>query len=124
MRSYHLHIVVFLSSLFSCTDTEVKNEYILEKDKLIDILYHFHVIDASAKQGVISNNRNNLVRHQQYTGILNQFDVDRARFDSTISYYVKQPALMKVIYEKVETRLIEKFESYDSPKSERNREEE
>lgn len=123
MKKAFLYITLILS-IISCSEPEEKNNYIIDNDKLIDILYHFHIIDASAKQGIIDNNRNNLIRHKQYAGILEKYDVTRAEFDSTITFYVKKPDQMKLIYEKVETRIINKFDSYDPPKSFKNNEDE
>ncbi len=123
MKPSVFYILLILFSI-ACSPKEETNNYVIEKEKLINILYYMHVIDASSKQGVIDNNRNNLVKHRQYKGILIKYDVDRARFDSTMSYYTKRPDQMKVIYEKVEAKIIRKFDSYDPPKSRKNEEDE
>ncbi len=100
---------LILSTLISCSEKEI-NKYIIPQEALIPMLCDFHIFDAASKQGVISNNRNNFVRHQQYNSILLKYKVERAKFDSTINYYSHRPEEHKTLYQKVEARLIEKLE--------------
>tara|TARA_Y100001968_G_C18900978_1_gene500669 strand:- start:31 stop:372 length:342 start_codon:yes stop_codon:yes gene_type:complete len=95
--------------IFSCSSKEINN-YIIPQEELIPILCDFHIFDAASKQGVISNNRNNLVRHQHYNSILLKYKVERSRFDSTINYYSQRPEEHRILYQKVESKLIEKLE--------------
>ena len=74
------------------------------------MLCDFHIFDAASKQGVISNNRNNLFRHQHYNSILVKYKIERSKFDSTISYYSQRPEEHKILYQKVEASLVEKLE--------------
>lgn len=100
---------VFISIVLSCSKKET-NTYIIPQDKLIPMLCDFHIFDAASKQGVISNNRNNLVRHQHYKSILLKYKIERSKFDSTITYYSQRPEEHKILYQKVEAKLIEKLE--------------
>lgn len=74
------------------------------------MLCDFHIVDAASKQGAISNNRNNFIRHSHYNGILLNYNIERARFDSTIQYYAARPDEHKRLYEKIEAKLIDKLE--------------
>tara|TARA_B100000401_G_scaffold239603_1_gene162475 strand:+ start:2632 stop:2973 length:342 start_codon:yes stop_codon:yes gene_type:complete len=94
--------------ILSCSQKET-NTYIIPQEELIPMLCDFHIFDAASKQGVISNNRNNLVRHQHYNSILLKYKVERSKFDSTISYYSQRPEEHKILYQKVEAQLIEKL---------------
>ncbi|MBI33847.1 MAG: hypothetical protein CMP67_00605 [Flavobacteriales bacterium] len=94
---------------FCCSTTET-NEYIIPEEQLILMLCDFHIIDAAAKQGVISNNRNNLVRHKHYKSILKKHQIERVKFDSTIIYYSLRPEKNIKLYQKVEAELIKRLE--------------
>ena len=100
---------LILALIISCSKKET-NKYIIPQEELIPILCDFHIFDAASKQGIISNNRNNLFRHQHYNSILLKYKVERARFDSTINYYSQRPEEHKALYQKVEAKLIEKLE--------------
>ena len=108
-----LILSIYCLFIFSCSQKE-KNKFIIPQEKLIPMLCDFHIFDAAAKQGVINNNRNNFVRHQQYKSILIKYDVKRAKFDSTIRYYSKRPIDHKSLYKKVESELIKKLEKNQS----------
>ena len=95
--------------LYSCSSDDVNN-YIIPQEDLVPALIDFHIINAASKQGVISNNRNNLIRHQQYAGILEKHQFERARFDSTMLYYAQRPEEYKLIYEEVEAQIIRMLE--------------
>lgn len=95
--------------IISCSKNE-KNTYIIPQKDLIPILCDFHIFDAAARQGLIKNNRNNLIRHKQYKSILSKYKMERTRFDSTINYYSQRPEEHKLLYQKVETQLIKKME--------------
>ena len=106
----HTYYTLLLALLIaSCSDKEVNN-YIIPQEQLIPALVDFHIVDAASKQGVISNNRNNYIRHSHYNGILESFRIERARFDSTMRYYAERPEEHKLLYEKVEAQLIKKLE--------------
>ena len=106
-------ICLFSLFLISCSSNEI-NLYIIPQEKLIPMLCDFHIFDAAARQGVIANNRNNLVRHKHYKSILTKYKIKRARFDSTLNYYSFRPEEYKIIYEKVEFELIKKLEKNQS----------
>ena len=105
---------IFKVSLFSlfiiaCSEKNI-NKYIIPQEKLIPILCDFHIFDAASKQGIIPNNRNNLVRHKHYKSILKKYKIEKTKFDSTLKYYSFRPKEYKIIYEKVESELIKKLE--------------
>ncbi len=108
-----LKIGLFSLILLACSSKEI-NHFIIPQEKLIPMLCDFHIFDAAARQGVIANNRNNLVRHKHYKSILTKYNIKRARFDSTLNYYSFRPKEHKIIYEKVESELIKKLEKNQS----------
>tara|TARA_B100000768_G_C11205232_1_gene343532 strand:- start:328 stop:669 length:342 start_codon:yes stop_codon:yes gene_type:complete len=102
-------ISILIVFFVSCTNKEA-NIFIVPEDILIPMLCDFHILDAASKQGVISNNRNNLVRHSQYNSILLKYNIERSRFDSTIQYYTQRPIEYKALYEIVASKIINKLE--------------
>ncbi len=110
--------ILFKLSLFSlfiiaCSEKNI-NKDIIPQEKLIPILCDFHIFDAAAKQGVIGNNRNNLVRHKHYKSILKKYNIRRAKFDSTIKFYSLRPKEYKILYKKVESEVIKKLKKNQS----------
>ena len=95
--------------LITCSEKDI-NKDIIPQEKLIPILCDFHIFDAAAKQGVIGNNRNNLVRHKHYKSILSKYNIKRAKFDSTIKFYSLRPEEYKILYKNVESELNKKLE--------------
>lgn len=83
---------------------EVPSNLIPEAE-LIALLADFHIMDAAAKQNIITNNHKTLVKHQQYAGVLEKHGFSKTQFDFTIEYYVQSPDVFKVIYDKVGTYL-------------------
>ncbi|MAW65429.1 MAG: hypothetical protein CMD18_04450 [Flavobacteriales bacterium] len=106
-------IGLFSIFLISCSSKEI-NLYIIPQETLIPMLCDFHIFDAAARQGVIANNRNNLVRHKHYKSILKKYNIKRAKFDSTLIYYSFRPKEHKILYEKVESELNKKLEKNQS----------
>lgn len=102
-------ISILIVFFVSCTNKEA-NIFIVPEDILIPMLCDFHILDAASKQGVISNNRNNLVRHSHYNSILLKYNIERSRFDSTIQYYTQRPIEYKALYEFVASKIINKLE--------------
>ena len=104
----------FILLLFSCSRDEVNN-YILTDEELISVFSDFHLIDAAAKQGVLKNNRNNLIKHKQFKAILKKYQIENERFDSTLSYLSQHPNKFVKLYEKVERKLVEDLNTYKEP---------
>lgn len=109
---------LFLISIFfiSCSEETEVNNYVLNQEQLVEVLYDFHLIDAASKQGVISNNRNNQIKHAQYKGILEKHNIGKAKFDSSMTYWINQPEMLKVIYEELENKLNDKHKALNPRK--------
>ena len=91
-------IILFLS----CEENQKKApSNLISEDELIPLLADFHIMDAAAKQNIITNNHKTLVKHKQYLGILKKHGFSKAQFDSTIQYNIQYPGEFKKLYEKV-----------------------
>ena len=107
-------LIIFVVFFISCSGDEVNN-YIVTDEELIEVFCEFHLIDAAAKQGVLKNNRNNLIKHKQFKAILVKHKIEHKRFDSTLSYLSQRPKKFVKLYEKVERRLDEDLNNYTEP---------
>ncbi len=106
-------LFAIIISILSCTENKnVPNTYIIPEEKMIEILKDFHITDAASKQGVISNNRNNYIRNQQYLSILSKHEIEKARFDSTIIYYSERPEDFKKLYDRLENEMIQLIDGH------------
>ena len=91
---------------------------LIPEDALIAVLADFHIMDAAAKQNIITNNHKNIVKHKQYLGILKKHGFTRAQFDSTIQYNIQDPKVFKKLYEDVGTYLkLEKEKHQEAQKN-------
>lgn len=110
-RKYKFLLFPLVVVFITCTEKEVKNDYIISKDKFIQVIADFHFVDAASKQMVIQSNRNVYIKHQQFKGILEKHNIPRDQFDSTVTYYSQKPEEFKAIYEKVEILLVQGMEN-------------
>jgi len=104
MKSFWMSTLFVL--LLGCNSEEITpSSNIIPEDKLVVLLADFHLMDAAAKQNIVTNNYKKLVKHKQYLGVLKLHGFSKAQFDSTISFHVQHPANFKKIYEEVATFL-------------------
>ena len=91
---------------------------LISEDALIALLADFHLMDAAAKQNIITNNHKTLVKHKQYLGVLKKHGFSRAQFDSTIQYNIQYPEVFKKLYDDVGTYLkLEKEKHQEAQKN-------
>lgn len=110
-KIHKLSLVSLIAICLACTEKQVTNTYIVEKNKFAQIVADFHFVDAASKQMIISNNRNIYIKHQQFKGILEKHNISQAKFDSTVTYYSQRPEEYKAIYEKAELLLVQQMEN-------------
>lgn len=107
----NIWLIALGCTFFSCSPKNI-NTYVLNDDELIDIFCEIHIIDAAARQGVLKNNRNNVIKYKQFKAILLKYNLERNRFDSTLIYLSQHPNKFVKLYEKVELRLVKDLKSY------------
>tara|TARA_B100000795_G_C22796023_1_gene439356 strand:- start:1269 stop:1634 length:366 start_codon:yes stop_codon:yes gene_type:complete len=112
-------ISTFCTFIVSCNTKETTvSSNIIPEDRLVALLADFHLMDAAAKQNIVTNNHNTLVKHKQYLGVLKLHGFSKEQFDSTISFHVKDPANFKKIYEEVAIYLKLEKEKLEKEKKE------
>ena len=101
---YIYQVVLVLTIIFcSC---QKKNRYIIPEDKFVDILVDIHIADA-----FYSNNQYGELKLSKidssvyYKVIFEKYNIEKAKFDSTLKAYTMQPIVMESIYDKVIDKL-------------------
>jgi hypothetical protein len=94
-------LVGLLLLLFSCNDTIEKPNNLIEKDKMVDILYDISLLEAIKSQNInggISNKNANAYLYQKYK-------IDSVQFAQSNKYYAADVEEYKKMFEEVKTRL-------------------
>ncbi|KPK87528.1 MAG: hypothetical protein AMS27_02195 [Bacteroides sp. SM23_62_1] len=113
MHKFVVLLVLFI--LLSCnTDKKPQAKYLLSKDQLISVLVDIHLtfaIQTTTEFRDIANRYDSIDIH---SGIFLKHHIDKASFDSTLSYYSKYPENMMEIYDEVIMRLSKMQDSIQS----------
>ena len=111
-------VSIFLLAIlfYSCgaggekAETLPKKDWLIPEDSLVNLLYDIHMTDAASKQNFFPNNAHNFYRYSQYKTILNNHQITKERFDSTIHLYSGNGLRFEQLYDKV----IEKIAATDT----------
>ena len=108
MKFNKLILVLFTLSFFvSCG-----NKYVLSPDKLEDVLVDLHLAE-----GIVMQNERSFISHEDkvslYGYVYEKHGIDKARFDSTMTYYAEDLSTLEEVYVNVEKRISELMKSVD-----------
>lgn len=99
--SISLQFLLFLV-LFSCGDGQPKTRVgILTENQMVELLVDTHVVDAVL---FVDNSKSEEKRDKAlyyYPSILEKHGITKAQMDSSVSWYMKNPAAYLRIYERV-----------------------
>ena len=100
MRSLgYMLSMVCLFALFSC---EVKMpDYVIPPQRMETFLYDYHLIQSMTGQYSSDDYKEKLY----YSYIFNKHNIEKAKFDSSMQWYNRNPKHMRRIYERLEARL-------------------
>ena len=100
-----LNISLFILSIVMVVGCKpsVPSEYI-QPDELEDILYDYHVAEAMARNGSSMDADYNQTKY--FLAVLEKHQVTEAVFDSSLVYYYTHAERLKVIYSRVQERLV------------------
>lgn len=76
-------------------------DYIVAEDKLVPLLVDIHLTDAMLTKEKRPHKEKLESAVKTYPSVLLKHDIDRAIFDSTIRFYVKNPERFAKIYDEV-----------------------
>jgi hypothetical protein len=99
--------------IFSCTtNSDAINdkipENVIDSVTFAKVLADMHVADAAAKFQVLPDNRVLTAKYGENLGVLKNYKIDKAKFDSSMVYYSAHPDLLDRVYSKVLEILSEK----------------
>ena len=98
-------LVGLLLAFISCNDTIDKPNNLIEKDKMVDILYDISLLEAIKSQNIkggISNKNANAYLYKKYK-------IDSVQFAQSNKYYAADVEEYKKMFEEVKTRLEEQI---------------
>lgn len=107
MKKLALIIVLFV---FSCQNNgEEKPDNLIEKDKMVDILYDVSLLEAVRSQGI-----NGGVTNKEINDFVKRkYNVDSTQFVKSNRYYAADVEEYKEMYEKIKTRVDEELKKAD-----------
>jgi len=105
--------VLFLVSCGGATSggSGFDNSLIIPEDSLISIIMDIHIVDAAAKQNVVPNNGDNLMKYKEYKAVFEKHGISKTRFDSTINLYTRNGKKFDELYDKVIKNLVKMEEA-------------
>jgi len=107
LKKLALIIVLFV---FSCQNNGVeKPDNLIEKDKMVDILYDVSLLEAVRSQGI-----NGGVTNKEINDFVKRkYNVDSTQFVKSNRYYAADVEEYKEMYEKIKTRVDEELKKAD-----------
>lgn len=99
--------------IFSCTTNsdainEKMPENVIDSVTFAKVLADMHLVDAAAKFQALPDNRVLSTKYAENLGVLKNYNIDKAKFDSSMVYYSARPDLYDRVYSKVLEILSEK----------------
>ena len=107
-------LLAFLLVLISCTSAIEKPKKLIEKDKMVDILYDIALLEAIKSQNVnggISSKKANEFLFQKYK-------IDSLQWEENNKYYAADIEEYKKMYEEVKQRIQEETQKTNKASSE------
>lgn len=107
-------LLAFLLVLISCTSAIEKPKKLIEKDKMVDILYDIALLEAIKSQNVnggISSKKANEFLFQKYK-------IDSLQWEENNKYYAADIEEYKKMYEEVKQRIQEETQKANKASSE------
>lgn len=109
-------LIGLLLAFISCNDTIDKPNNLIEKDKMVDILYDISLLEAIKSQNInggISNKNANAYLYKKYK-------IDSIQFAQSNKYYAADVEEYKKMFEEVKTRLEEQVKKIGGNSNEGN----
>jgi hypothetical protein len=99
-----LSAIVLLFLLFACTLTpkqHVAPQDLIPQDSMVIILHDMSIMESFIHQKYVQLERYALLMRMSGDSLLGNFGVTRARFETSMEYYGKQPKLFMQIYDSI-----------------------
>jgi len=98
-----LLLPVYISSCASNSDatSEIIPANVIDSLTFAKVLADMHIMDGGAKFQAFPDNRIAANKYSQNLGVLKKYNLDKAKFDSTLVYYSAHPDKFDRVYNKV-----------------------
>jgi hypothetical protein len=98
-----LLLPVYISSCASNSDatSEIIPANVIDSLTFAKVLADMHIMDGGAKFQAFPDNRIAANKYSQDLGVLKKYNLDKAKFDSTLVYYSAHPDKFDRVYNKV-----------------------
>lgn len=92
--------------IFSCTSNsdatmDIIPANVIDSLTFAKVLADMHIMDGGAKFQAFPDNRIAANKYSQNLGVLKKYNLDKAKFDSTLVYYSAHPDKFDRVYNKV-----------------------
>lgn len=103
---YFFCVPLVFCFLFSCSSTTKSNDEVLpaglmDTATFVLVLADMHLVDAGSKFQMFPDNRKNAQKYSQYLGVLKNYNVTKAQWDTTMNYYSSRPDKFDHLYNDV-----------------------
>jgi hypothetical protein len=107
MRLFRWLIIIcsFLLFLGCNSHYGIKKKYLLDRDIFVNLLVDIHLVYAIQGSSEYHEFMREYDSIDSHSMVFNKYGVEKASFDSTMSYYTKKPEELIKIYDEVIMRL-------------------
>ena len=100
--------LLVIGCLFGCNeDKKTKPDYLLEQDKMVEVMVDMHIIETASNLKLISADSATIRYQEMFSSIFVTHEITKADFDSSLFYYATQTEQMPLIYDQVLERMYE-----------------
>lgn len=94
-------LIVLISGCKTKPEDIKPPKYILDKEKMIDVLTDIHVAESFGYLKYYKEEERNKLMEEQYALIMKIHGIEPSLFDTSFSWYMVHPAVLEPMYDKV-----------------------
>ena len=114
----HIFLVLISISIISCSEEDKIPDYLVEKDKFVEILTDFEMAEAIVRLGYNRTKDTLIYNDSIYSSVFRKHEISEAIFDSNFTYYSDRPQEFEEIFEEVITNLSKRSAKIQGKKEE------
>ncbi len=100
-----LGLVLFVISIISCQQESKSPDFLLEKDKFVEVLIDFEIAEAIVRLGYNRTTDSLIYNDSVFTAVFRKHEITKAVFHSNFTYYSNKPKEFEKLFEIVITNL-------------------
>jgi hypothetical protein len=114
---YTFLVFIFISAI-SCQKEKKEPDYLLEKEKFVEVLTDFQMAEGIVRLGYNRTKDSLTYNDSVYFAVFRKYGISEAIFDSNFTYYSNKPEEFEEIFENVITNLSTKSAEIREKKTE------